>query len=123
MDAKAYAWAEVPLEEVTPTFARQLVWGGRSMVARLHLKPGCEVPAHQHDNEQVSVVLRGRIHFWLGAEGERELDLGPGEVLVIPGGTVHRAVVLEDFEGLDVFSPPRQDWIEGTDAYLRQAQK
>ena len=120
MDAKNYSWADVPLEEVTPTFARQMVWGEQVMVARLHLKPGCEVPTHQHANEQVSLVVRGRIRFWLGESGERELELGPGEVLVIPGGTVHRALVLEDFEGLDVFSPPRQDWIEGTDGYLRK---
>ncbi len=120
MDAKNYSWADVPVEDVTPVFARQLVWGERVMVARLQLKTGCVVQAHQHENEQVSLVTQGRIRFWLGEDGERELDLGPGEVLVIPGGTVHRALVLEDFEGLDVFSPPRQDWIEGTDAYLRR---
>ena len=41
-------------------------------------------------------------------------------MLVIPSGVPHGAVALEDTLDLDVFSPPRQDWLEGTDAYLRQ---
>lgn len=120
MDAKNYRWDEVPKEQVNEFFARQIVSGEQVMVARLDLKVGCVVPRHHHHNEQVSLVLTGSIRFRLGEDGERELTLGPGEVLVIPGGVPHEAEILEDFTGIDVFSPPREDWLSGSDAYLRK---
>ena len=43
-----------------------------------------------------------------------------GEVLVIPSNLEHRAGALEDTLDVDVFNPPRQDWLNGTDAYLRR---
>ncbi len=120
MQAKPYRWDDVPREQVNELFARRLVSGEKVMLAQLELKKGCIVPKHVHDNEQLSMVFTGSIRFWLGENDEQDLTLGAGEVLVIPGGLPHRAEILEDFTGLDVFSPPRQDWLTGDDSYLRR---
>jgi quercetin dioxygenase-like cupin family protein len=85
----------------------------------VYLKKGDDVPQHSHDNEQLTYILQGALHFWLGAHGERELTVRAGEVLVIPSNLPHRALALEDTLDVDVFCPPRQDWLAGTDAYLR----
>ncbi len=120
MQAKPYRWDDVPREQVNELFARRLVSGEKVMLAQLELKKGCIVPKHVHDNEQLSMVFTGSIRFWLGENDEQDLTLGAGEVLVSPGGLPHRAEILEDFTGLDVFSPPRQDWLTGDDSYLRR---
>jgi quercetin dioxygenase-like cupin family protein len=84
------------------------------------LKKGDDVPQHSHENEQLTYILEGALHFWLGEKGERELTVRAGEVLVIPSNLPHRALALEDTLDVDVFNPPRQDWLDGTDAYLRR---
>jgi quercetin dioxygenase-like cupin family protein len=90
------------------------------MIAHVYFKKGDDVPRHSHENEQITYVLDGALHFWLGADGERELIVRSGEVLVIPSYLPHRALALEDTLDVDVFNPPRQDWLTGTDAYLRR---
>lgn len=120
MQAKSYRWDDVPREEVNPSFVRQLITGEKIMLAMLDLKAGSEVAFHVHDNEQVSTAHSGAIKLILGEHGEQEFVLRAGDVLVIPGGLPHRAEVLEDFTGMDVFSPPRQDWLSGADSYLRK---
>ncbi len=84
------------------------------------MKKGVEVPQHAHENEQLTYILEGALHFKLGAKGEREVTVRAGEVLVIPSWLPHSAVALEDTLDVDVFNPPRQDWLSGTDAYLRR---
>jgi quercetin dioxygenase-like cupin family protein len=83
------------------------------------LKKGVDVPRHSHENEQITYILEGALQFWLGANDERELIVRAGEVLVIPSNVPHRALALEDTLDMDVFNPPRQDWLDGTDAYIR----
>jgi quercetin dioxygenase-like cupin family protein len=84
------------------------------------LKKGDEVPQHSHENEQITYILEGALHFWLGPHGDREVTVRAGEVLVIPSNLEHRAVALEETLDVDIFNPPRQDWLDGTDAYLRR---
>jgi quercetin dioxygenase-like cupin family protein len=117
--AKHYRWAELPVEQLKGTITRQLVTGERMMIAHVHLKQGDEVPLHSHENEQITYILSGALRFWLGADGAWDVTVRAGEVLVIPSHLPHRALALEDTLDLDVFCPPRQDWLEGTDAYLR----
>ncbi len=102
------------------TITRKLITAERMMIAHVHLKKGDEVPRHAHENEQLTYILNGALHFWLGDNGEREIIVRAGEVLVIPSNVPHRAVALEDTLDVDVFNPPRQDWLAGTDAYLRK---
>jgi quercetin dioxygenase-like cupin family protein len=118
------AWSDIHHETVSPLLSRRLVTGERTMVAQVYLKEGCLVPAHEHDNEQVTYILEGGLRFWFGPNAdaptdENFQDVMAGDVVVIPGGVRHRAYALTDTLDLDVFTPPRQDWLNGTDAYLR----
>jgi quercetin dioxygenase-like cupin family protein len=115
-DVTKYRWDDIPEEPLNPLLSRKLVSGDRMMMAHVILKKGCVVPAHSHENEQLTYILKGALKFDIGG---RELVVREGEMLVIPSHVVHGAVALEDTLDLDVFSPPRQDWIDKTDDYLR----
>lgn len=114
---KHYVWDEVELEVLTPLFERQLVVGQQVMLARLLLRKGCIVPLHSHVNEQLSMIFEGALKFWIDG---REIIVRAGEVLTIPPNMPHKAEALEDTRGIDVFDPPRADWINKTDSYLRK---
>lgn len=119
MSAKHYRWEELPAEKLKGGLTRRLITSDRIMIAHVRFKKGDDVPRHSHENEQITYILEGALHFRLGANGERELIVRAGEVLVIPSYLPHSAVALEDTLDVDVFNPPRQDWLAGTDAYLR----
>jgi len=114
-----YRWNDMPAERLKGTITRKLITSERMMIAHVHLKKGDEVPQHSHENEQLTYILEGVLHFWFGADGSQEITVRAGEVVVIPSHLPHRAVALEDTLDVDVFCPPRQDWLAGTDAYLR----
>jgi len=114
-----HRWDRIPEEPLKGTITRRLVTGERMMIAHVYLKKGDDVPRHSHENEQLTYILQGALQFWFGANDERELTVRAGEVIVIPSNVPHRALALEDTLDVDVFSPPRQDWLAGTDAYLR----
>ena len=109
-------WSSVPLEDLTPLLQRQMVWGQEIMLARVLLKKGCIVPEHSHHNEQLTYILEGALKFWIDG---KEIVVHAGETLCIPSNMTHKAEALEDTVDLDVFSPPRADWINKTDQYLR----
>jgi quercetin dioxygenase-like cupin family protein len=111
-----FRWDEVEPEQMNPLVTRQYVTGTKTMLARLVLKKGAHVPRHQHMNEQVSHVVSGSLKFML--EG-KEVMVSAGEILCIPPDAPHEVIALEDSVALDIFTPPRQDWIDGDDAYLR----
>ena len=90
------------------------------MIAHVYLKKGDDVPRHSHENEQITYILDGALEFWFGAADERHFVVRAGEVVVIPSLLPHRALALEDTLDVDIFCPPRQDWLAGTDAYLRR---
>ncbi|NBC19306.1 MAG: cupin domain-containing protein [Bacteroidetes bacterium] len=116
-----HPWDDVPHEDLTPAIGRRMVTGERAMLAHVYLKKGAVVPLHHHENEQFTYILRGALRFWIGgADDETEVvDVRAGEVLHIPPNVPHKAKALEDTLDLDVFSPPRQDWLDQTDDYLR----
>ena len=123
--AAKYSWSTLPLEQLNPALSRRMVTGKEVMVAHVHMKAGAIVPKHHHMNEQVTYILKGALRLWVGdkVDSERDADgilVSAGEVLVIPSNVPHRAVALEDTLDVDVFAPPRQDWLSGTDDYLRQ---
>ena len=113
-------WQEVELEQVSPLLSRKLLTGQRMMLAQVFLKKGWVVPRHQHENEQYTYILEGGLRFWIGEDEKQVIDVMAGEVLHIPSMVWHKAEALEDTLDLDVFDPPRQDWIQKTDAYLRK---
>ncbi len=110
-------WSSVPLEELNPLLQRQMVWGREIMLARVLLKKGCIVPEHSHHNEQLTYILEGALKFWIDG---REIVVRAGETLCIPSNMPHKAEALADTVDLDVFCPPRSDWINKTDQYLRE---
>jgi quercetin dioxygenase-like cupin family protein len=115
-----FRWDKMPLEKVSPLLDRRLISGERIMLAHVYLKKGCVVPTHQHDNEQITYILDGKLRFWIGEEEKMVIDVAAGEVLTIPSNVIHKAEALEDTLDVDVFSPPRQDWLDKTDSYLRK---
>ena len=110
-------WHTIPLEDLNPLLQRQFVVGQEIMVARVLLKKGCIVPEHSHHNEQLTYILDGTLKFWIDG---KEIVVHAGEVLCIPAHMPHKAEALEDTVDLDVFNPPRADWINKTDQYLRE---
>ena len=115
-----HRWDDMPKERVTDLIDRRLIVGERMMLAHVYLAKGSIVPRHAHDNEQLTYILQGALRFWIGEDGAQELVVRAGEVLVIPSNVPHQAEALEDTLDVDVFSPPRQDWLDGTDHYLRR---
>jgi quercetin dioxygenase-like cupin family protein len=113
---KYIAWSSVELEELKPLLHRQLIVGQNIMVARVLLQKGALVPEHSHHNEQVTYILEGALKFWIDG---REIVVKAGEVLTIPPHMPHQAEALEDTVDLDIFNPPREDWLNKTDQYLR----
>jgi quercetin dioxygenase-like cupin family protein len=118
--ATFYRWDEIPLEKVSEKLDRKLITGDAVMLTHVYLKKGCVVPKHSHHNEQISYILEGALRFWLGEDQQEELVLRKGEVLHIPSNLPHKAEALEDTLDVDIFSPPRQDWLDKTDDYLRR---
>ena len=115
-----YRWDEMPKEKVSETFDRRLITGDRVMLAHVYLKKGAIVPRHSHENEQITYILEGGLRFWIGEDEAQVIDVLAGEVLHIPSHVQHKAIALEDTLDVDIFSPPRQDWLDKTDDYLRQ---
>jgi quercetin dioxygenase-like cupin family protein len=111
-----YRWADIEPEQMNPLITRQFVTGTKTMLARIVLKKGAHVPLHSHVNEQVSHVVAGALDFLLE---EGRVTVRAGEILCIPPNAPHEVIALEDSVALDIFNPPRQDWIDGDDAYLR----
>jgi quercetin dioxygenase-like cupin family protein len=117
-ELKYIPWSTVPIEDLNPLLQRHFVVGQDIMIARVLLKKGCIVPLHSHHNEQLTYILEGALKFWIDG---KEIVVRAGEVLTIPRNMPHKAEALEDTVDLDVFNPPRADWIEKTDKYLRSA--
>ena len=115
-----FRWDSMKKERVSDMLERRLITGDRMMLAHVYLKKGCIVPKHSHENEQLTYILEGALKFWIGDDGAEEITVSAGEVLLIPSKVPHKAEALEETVDVDVFSPPRQDWLERKDDYLRR---
>ena len=113
-------WGSVPMEEVNPSMKRRIITGEKLMIARMNFKDGFLVPLHHHIHEQVTQVVSGRMRFWFGENKDTVMELGPGDVVVIPSNLPHEALMIGDVEEVDTWAPPRQDWLDGSDHYLRK---
>jgi quercetin dioxygenase-like cupin family protein len=112
-----FAWDRIEREQLSPTFARQVIHGDMLTVARVFLSKGCSVPLHSHHNEQISIIESGALKFVI--DGEEKI-VRAGEILRIPAHVPHSAEAEEDVAGIDIFCPVREDWRRGDDAYLRK---
>lgn len=120
LGATHYRWEDMPKEALNPQIGRRLISTERMMLAHVYLDKGCIVPQHSHENEQLTYILEGVLRFWLGEDGSEVVDVSAGEVLHLPSWLPHQAEALETTLDVDIFCPPRQDWLDGSDAYLRQ---
>ena len=115
-EPKYISWKDVERESLNPLIEREMVYGQQIMVARVFIKKDGHVPLHHHHNEQLTYILEGALKFAING---KEVVVRAGEVLCIPANMPHEAWALEDTLDLDVFTPPREDWLNKTDAYLR----
>ena len=113
-------WEAMEKERLNDRLRRRIITGERAMLTHVYLDKGAVVPMHSHENEQITYVLEGALRFWIRDEGSEPIDVRAGEVLVLPSFVPHKALALEDTLDVDIFTPPRQDWLDGTDAYLRE---
>ena len=113
-------WEDIPKEKVNDLLERRLITGQNLMLAHVHLKKGSIVPLHSHHNEQMTYIISGELKFWLESEDSEPLILKAGDVLTIPPNVPHKACAMEDTLDMDIFSPPREDWLNKTDVYLRK---
>ena len=109
-------WHEEPVEELSSAIARQAIHTQTMTLARIRLARGAVVPRHQHPSEQIATVLEGRLRFLVDGE---ERIVAAGESVALTANEPHEVEALEDSLVLDTFSPPRDDWKRGEDAYLR----
>lgn len=114
-----YRWDDVPKEQLGAEISRRMITTDKMMLTHVYLNKGFVVPLHEHENEQLTWILEGRLRFWLGADESETVEVGAGEVLHIPSWVPHKAEALEWTLDVDIFCPPRQDWLDGSDAYLR----
>jgi quercetin dioxygenase-like cupin family protein len=115
--AQHIAWKNVQREKLNDLIDREMVNGEKLMMARVLMKKGAHVPLHHHHNEQLTYILEGALKFAIDG---KEIVVRAGEVLCIPSNMPHEAWALEETVDLDVFTPPREDWLNKTDAYLRK---
>lgn len=106
-------------ERLSGQISRRIITADRAMLTHVYLDKGAVVPMHSHDNEQITYVISGVLRFWIEDEDSEPIDVKAGEVLVLPSWVPHKAIALEDTLDVDIFTPPRQDWLDGTDDYLR----
>lgn len=114
-----YRWDQIPKERLKGNMSRRVVTSERLMLGEVTYVKGDEVPLHSHENEQITYVLLGALKFWFGDGAEPAMIVSAGELVVIPSNLPHRALALADTVEVDIFCPPREDWLSGTDAYLR----
>jgi len=117
---RLYRWDEIALEKVTEMISRKIITGEREMVTQIYLKRGALVPMHSHESEQMTYVLQGGLRFLINGE---EITVREGEVLHIPSWVPHQAEAIDDTFEMDIFSPIRQDWLDGTDNYFHEVKK
>lgn len=117
---KKINWDEVPQEQVNPSMKRQIITGEKMMIARMNFKDGFVVPLHHHVHEQITQVVTGSMRFWFGEKKEQVMDLHAGDVVVIPPNVPHEALMIGEVVEIDSWSPPREDWLDGSDHYLRK---
>ena len=115
--ATLHEWDKIANQEMAPGIQRRYLTASRVTIAKFALARGAVVPTHKHEHEQVSYVVRGALQFHVGGQ---DIVVRSGAVLQIPSWVEHNVTVLEDADVIDVFSPVRQDWLDGTDTYFRK---
>lgn len=110
------SWELIAREPLLAGMHRQMLNGEKLSLARMSFEPGARVPRHEHSNEQITIIEAGKMLLILD---DREITLGKGEMILIPGNVPHGALALEETVSVEIFAPRRDDWIKKEDGYLR----
>lgn len=98
-----------PVEMLPGVTRRTLTHGERMLLVEFEVRAGSVFPEHEHPYEQTGYLCSGKGRLWIGAE---VFDMEPGSSWSIPAGVPHRAEFTENSVAIDVFSPPRQDYLD-----------
>jgi quercetin dioxygenase-like cupin family protein len=120
IEMKKINWNEVAQEQVNPKMKRKFIYGEKMMIAKMEFEDGFIVPWHQHENEQITEVIEGTLRFWFDNNEDQHIDFHAGDSIIIPGNRPHKALMIGKVIETDTFAPPRQDWINNSDDYLRK---
>jgi quercetin dioxygenase-like cupin family protein len=102
-------WSNIPIEHPAEGIERQMVVGRQLMICRFRFAPFLVTPEHTHPHEQMSMVISGRVRFFV--EGEERLAL-PGDVFHFPSNSLHGATMMdEEVVIIDIFTPLREDFL------------
>ena len=112
--AQHHNWSSIPIEYPATGIERQLVVGQQVMICRFRFAPQLVTPQHSHPHEQMSIVVSGRVRFFV--EGTERIA-SPGDVLHFPANCTHGATMLdEEVVLIDIFTPVREDFLSGPSA-------
>jgi len=117
MEPRHICFDKLPVEELTDRISRRYVYGEKGMLVRFELKKGAIIAEHHHPNEQITYIMQGLVKVTMKG---KDFFVKAGEVLIIPPNVPHMFEALEDTLDIDIFCPPRQDWIDGTASYFKK---
>ena len=107
---QAYKWDTVAVEHLTDSIRRRMIVGIKEMLVRWEFNKGAVAARHSHPHEQIVVMVQGKLRLKVG---DAETVMGRDDIVVIPPNTPHEAEALEDTVVIDIFSPPREDFLTG----------
>ena len=114
---QTYKWDTVAVERLSEKISRRMIVGAREMLVRWEFRKGAVAARHSHPHEQIVVMVEGKLRLGVG---DAETIMGNKDIVVIPPGVPHEAEALEDTVVIDIFSPPREDFLSGsTPGYLQ----
>lgn len=103
-------WSTIPIERPAEGIERQMVVGEQMMICRFRFAPLLVTPEHTHPHEQMSIVVSGRVRFFVAGT---ERIASPGDVLHFPPHCLHGATMMdEEVVLIDIFTPVREDFLE-----------
>jgi len=107
---QAYTWESTAEEQLTDRIKRRMIVGTKEMLVRWEFRKGAVAARHSHPHEQIVMMIAGRLRLTVG---DVDKVMMPGDIVVIPPDVLHEAMALEDTIVLDIFSPPREDFLSG----------
>lgn len=112
-----YDLGHVPVEQMGPGITRQTIHNAQSTMAKWVFAKDAVVPLHHHANEQITWITSGSVEVF--SQGKRFV-VTAGQVIVFPPNVPHEFRSLQDGTvDIDIFTPVRQDWIDGTASYIK----
>lgn len=112
---------KLPKMELFPGALSSIVAGESIMLSFLVMEQGSKVPEHSHPHEQAGLLLEGKLQFRIGGE---EMVMEPGDAFIVPSNMVHAGVVVEGpAKVLDIFNPPREDYVDKYNKYAETSNR